>query len=213
MTLIIYEKSRFFLRTWIRHRLYTSSSPLSRPRAIVSFASWTSADRRAKRREKEKGKDRRRKEGVNKIPINLHYTINPMRGRQHSPFWIFPTLFPQDRYSCGRAPIRRTGKVPPPIEASRRSLCASEYVLERSDRSLFRVVHRIYASNVYILLVYEGNIQRQSRLYTRNTFVRYANIALFLNSRECETWEDTKHNMPRWLTFLSMFCYENSDFP
>lgn len=50
----------------------------------------------------EKEEDDGRRKGVNKIPINLHYTINPMRGRQHTPFWISPTLFPQDR-SCERA--------------------------------------------------------------------------------------------------------------
>lgn len=164
--------------------------PFLRAVSFVSFASRASASGGRTGKE-EKGKDRWRKERVNKIPINLHYTINPMRGRQHSPFWIFPTLFPQDRYSCGRAPIRRTGKVPPPMEASRRSLCAPEYALERGDHEAidrFSVSSTGYTRATYISSRYEQrNIQRQSRLYTRNTFAHYANVALFLNPRECET--------------------------
>lgn len=143
MTLIIYEKSRFFfLRTWISTSRLFLCSDSSRRRTSVSFASRT-GERATERRKREKETS-----VVNKIPINLHYTINPMRGRRHSPFWIFPTLFPQDRYFCGRAPIRRTGKVPPPMEASRRSLLRPRIHARerrsRGDRSLFRVVHRIY---------------------------------------------------------------------
>lgn len=163
MTLIIYEKSPFFF-FFFKNLAVSESSPL---RSFFSYCSPSCLLREQWENEKRRREDEER--GVNKIPINLHYTINPMRGRQHGPFWIFSSLFPQDR-SCERAPIR--GKVPflhrcegtrgdlftlPNIARERRS---------RGDRSLFHVVHRIYASDVYILPVYEpGNIQRQFPVY------------------------------------------------
>lgn len=74
---------------------------------------------------------------MNKIPINLHYTINPMRGRQHSPFWIFSSLFPQDR-SCERAPIRRMGKVPSSSNVKAPAEISLRFRISRSREAITR---------------------------------------------------------------------------
>jgi len=89
--------------------------------------------------------------------------------------------------------------------------CAPEYAPERGDHEAidrFSVSSIGYTQTVYILLVYEQrNIQRQSRLYTRDTFACYTNVVLFLYPWECETWENTKYNLLRWLIFLWIFHY------
>jgi len=78
---------------------------------------------------------------VNKIPINLHYTINPMRGPPAQSVLDIPTLFPRDRSARERAAIWRTAKhraalLPPRVVmlAPRRSLYIPEYAAERGDR-------------------------------------------------------------------------------
>jgi len=133
--------------------------------------------------------------GVNKIPINLHYTINPMRSRQHSPFWIFPNAMDIPAGSlflrtCG--PIRRTGKVSPPHRWKHHGdlFAFSNTRLERGDHvtiDRFSVSSTGYMRAAYISSWYTSReIFNDTYLFSRDTFARYDIFISFLNLQECE---------------------------
>lgn len=155
MTLIIYEKSLFFffLRTW----RYPPSSPVRSffVRTSVSATNIFALQRDEKREKTSSVRKKERRGRVNKIPINLHCTMNPMRGRQHNPGFGYLSA---RRYSRGivfRVDVyirfAKDGKIKCrlfcEVRRQHRGDLFRVYARERddylpSDRSLFNVAGR-----------------------------------------------------------------------
>lgn len=109
-----------------------------------------------------------------------------MRGRQHSPFWIFSSLFPQGR-SRGTCTDPGKSAILLLCEGTRGDLFTLPNIaLERGDHEAidrFSMSSAGYTRAAYILSVYTSReiFNDSSRLCTahHDTFVRYTSIIFF----------------------------------